>query len=170
MTYYYETLTRPNYLKFKIRPEDALPVLKTNSDFMDNILECFNSKNKHYFLYFLDGDYWKEQDIWKNNRFIWKVDFQISYDFFEISPFKDGIAQWVDEFILVSPYDISDQIDKVLSSKNFTMTKLIYSSDQMSFKTIALLSRIVRKKKELARGIWYPITTYELEEFYNGNQ
>ncbi len=122
-----------------------------------------------YYIYFLDGDNWGQLDIWKNNTFVWKYDFQTSYDFFCIPKYKDCIVQWSDEFIIISAVDIQKKLDQVIDSKPFTMTKLKYKSDYMTFQTVARLSNLVRNKKEILKGVWYQIENKELEVKDSGN-
>lgn len=160
---FYPSVTNPNYLQFELMPNDALPVLKTNSGVIEQVLEYFNSLNAEYYIYFLDGDGWGQRDIWKSNTFVDRYDFELSNEFFQLPFFKDCIFQWVDEFIIINPWDVSEAVDQVLYQKDYTMTKLRYCGRHMTFKTVAKLSHLVREKKNVQRGVWYLIQSEELE-------
>ncbi len=162
---FYSSITNPKYLQYELLPNDALPVIKTNADLIEQVLEYFNSLDKAYFVYFLDGDHWGQRNEWKNNGFVFRYDFQISNEFFQMVQYKDCIFKWADEFVIISPHDIRVDIDEILKKKDFTMTKLEHHSKIITFLTVAKLSRMVRKKKEIQRGIWYSITTEELETY-----
>ncbi len=162
---FYLSVTKPRYLQYELMPNDALPVLKTNVDLIEQVLEHFNSLDKKYFVYFLDGDSWGQRNEWKNNRFVDKYDFQLSNEFFRIPLYKDSIFLWTDEFIIINPCSITKDIDSVLMSKDFTMTKLIYCSEKIDFQTIAKLSYMVRIKKLINPGAWHLIDEKELLNF-----
>lgn len=167
---YYKSLTNPNYLNNKININDALPVMKTNAERIGQLLLKMNEYEKQYYMYFLDGDNWKERETWKCNSAVWRFDFQCSYDMFCAVKYKDCIVQLADEIIIISPYDISKKIDAILKSKNFTMTKLVYQSASMNYRTVAVLSHMVREKKNIQKGTWYYISELEMEGYELGNK
>lgn len=140
-----------------------------NSELIQEILCIFNSQRREYFLYFLDGDEWGKRDTWLNNTSVRKFDFETAYEFFELVRYKDCVAQWADEFIIISEEDITSQIDAVLAKKPFTMTKLQYRAQEMSFSTVARMSVLVREYKKRCKGAWYQINKEEIEMVQNGN-
>lgn len=169
MSAYYESVTAPKYLDFKIALGDSIAVLKMNSDLIQEIMHRFNNQRNEYFLYFLDGDEWGKREAWLNNTSVRKFDFETAYDFFKLVQYKDCIAQWADEFIIISEEDIASQIDAVLATKPFTMTKLQYRSRVMSFSTVARMSVLVREYKKRCKGAWYHINAEEMGIVDNGD-
>lgn len=153
----YKTLIDVQHLTKTVRLNDSIAILRTNNNNIHDIFEILNSKNKYYYIHFLDGDKWKERDLWKENQFIDKYDFDTAYDLFRLSPYKDCVFQWMDEFIIVSPYDLTEKITELLEKKDFTMTRLVYKTINSDFSDVARLSNIVREKKELGRGKSYYI-------------
>lgn len=170
MNPYYASITHPEFLDYKIRMVDALPVMKKNRHTLKTVLTCLNAVGKPYYLYFLDGDQWGMRDAWQTKTFVDRYDFQFSYDLFSCVKFKDCAAQWADEYILISPVKINHKIDQIIRSRNFTMTKLVHRSNSMSYETIVKLSHIVRAKKNIKRGIWYDITIEDMEVTINDNR
>jgi len=159
----YKTLTNPKYLKRKVRVGDSIGILRTNNESVKEILMIFSNKGKSFYIHFLDGDNWKEREGWKNNKFIDRYDFETSFELFSISPYKDCVFQWADEYFLISPYDLTLKINQFLENKDFTMTRLVYKTIQADFNTIARLSHIVRDKKLIKRGCSYFIEPSEMK-------
>jgi len=153
----YKTVLNPIHLSKPLSIRDACGILRTNSRYSNDVLEYFNSLNKPYFIHFLDGDDWGKRAALNRGNYIDKWDHKTSFDFFKISIYKDSVSQWVDEFIIISPEDLTEKIDEMLRTKDFTMTHLLTKVSKGTMSTISHLNKLMRKKKLIKKGVTYNV-------------
>lgn len=155
----YKTILNPIHLSKPISITDSLGILRTNSRYSNEILNHFNRLKKPFFIHFLDGDNWSKRDLWNQRgcSYIDKFDFMFSYEFFNLSIYKDAVFQWVDEFVIISPEDLTVHIEELLKNKDFTMTHLVKKVDNANINTLPILNKLMKDKKKVKKGITYRV-------------
>ncbi len=150
------------YISEKIEVYHSIAFLRSNNKYIKEVLKVFSDKSGEFYIYFLDGDRWKERPLWKLNEGLERYDYQFPYELMTLSEYCDCVFQWADEFILITSERKIQTLSKFLEGKDYTMTCLELKTSQAEYDIIAKLSHLVRRKKELGRGKFYIIEHKEL--------
>ena len=145
------------FLPKKIDENSIASFLRGNHFSMQKRIDSIFSRYDNIYIYVLDGDKWSEWSRATGLCVHTKM-FMAAYD---ISPFKDCICAYADEFVIISPTNIDSCIKSIMQDEiihdgykmTTFVTKASCSFDYIDF--LKTMKKIVKNQKGMSGDIHY---------------
>jgi hypothetical protein len=128
---------------------------RTNPHYGQKIIDTLSLLGEPFYVLALDGDNWRNRDIWIQGR---KEDTFVPLFLYEKIEFKDCLFKFADEFLLFSYEDMTPYVEDMLKDKDYSVTTLVKKYNEINIPFMDFSRSIFKELKEFklkGKGVVY---------------